>query len=167
MPKGYKNSSSGFTLIELLVVILVVGALSGVLLGVVNNSGVRAKARDNQRKADLNKIQIALETYFADNRHYPVQASWGLVNGTSSSPLNLLEDEGYIDPVPTDPSGTGTDTNPCADSESYRYLYTSDGETYTLTAMMEVETSAETSPCVGSVCIDSEDARHCYFVRSP
>ena len=54
-------SNSGFTLIELLVVISIIGILSTLLMA--NVGGVRERARDAQRKSDINQIQKALELY--------------------------------------------------------------------------------------------------------
>lgn len=51
----------GFTLIELLVVISIIGILSTLLMA--NVGGVRERARDVQRKSDINQIQKALEMY--------------------------------------------------------------------------------------------------------
>lgn len=167
------KKDSGFTIIELLVVILVIGVLSGVLLGVVNSSGVRAKARDSQRKADLKKVQTALELYFADNRAYPTSGSaspgpysWERITGRIDNAL--VPD--YIDPIPEDPSPSGSDSNPCSNPNNYRYNYYSDGDRYFLTAIMEVPTSHDDSPCPagltgcgGGYATESV----CYFAKNP
>ncbi|MFH1749685.1 MAG: prepilin-type N-terminal cleavage/methylation domain-containing protein [bacterium] len=58
-----------FTLIELLVVVTIIGILS--VLVVVNLQDTRAKARNSQRKSDLNTIASALETYYSDYNGYP------------------------------------------------------------------------------------------------
>lgn len=59
----------GFTLIELLIVIALIGFLVGFLI--INLIGVRQRARDGERKADLKTIQSALELYRADQGSYP------------------------------------------------------------------------------------------------
>lgn len=51
----------GFTLIELLVVISIIGILTTLLMA--NLAGARERARDAQRKSDINQIQKALEMY--------------------------------------------------------------------------------------------------------
>ena len=61
--------SEGFTLIELLLVIVIIGIMATV--GVVNYVGVRERARDAQRKADLQQLRAALELYRADQGSYP------------------------------------------------------------------------------------------------
>ena len=171
MPKSSINNSKGFTLIELLVVILVIGALSGVLLGVVNNAGVRQKARDAQRKADLKKIQTALELFFADNRSYPATGGGNWEQIDNSSAIESALETNYIDPVPLDPSGdTGGNIDPCQSDDFYRYNYRSDGSYYFLTAIMEVDTSAADSLCsvVNAVCGATFDTQNnCYLVRNP
>jgi prepilin-type N-terminal cleavage/methylation domain-containing protein len=172
------NKKSGFTLIELLVVITVIGVLSGVLLGVINSTGVRAKARDSQRKADLNKIQIALETYFADNRSYPTSGAAGLggwehlnaADDDGSPTVGVLEGGGYINPVPLDPSENSNLNGPCESPENYRYSYRSDGSYYYLTAIMEITTSKDDSPCTDIAsfpCAPFTTQDVCYVAQNP
>jgi type II secretion system protein G len=164
------KKTSGFTLIELLVVVLVIGALSGILLGVINSSGIRGKARDAQRKADLKKIQTALELYFADNRTYPQSASGAFELVTSGTTMVTVLEAGYIDPVPSDPKGVASsEASPCGSPEEYRYNYRSSGPTYLLTAIMEVSTSNDDSECGSLVGCGAGYATSdvCYVVRNP
>lgn len=169
MSKPTKRNS-GFTLIELLVVIIVISALSGVLLSVINSSGIRGKARDSQRKADLKRIQAALELYFADNREYPSTGdpvAWEQVSSSSFLVSALQPD--YIDPVPLDPlDGDGTASDPSGNPNVHRYNYISGGSYYYLTAIMEVSTSKDDSPCSDNASIENtETADNCYYVRNP
>ena len=53
----------GFTLIELLVVVAIIGILSGIAL--TGTGAARVKARDSQRKSDLDHIRKALHLYDA------------------------------------------------------------------------------------------------------
>ena len=52
---------TGFTLIELLVVISIIGLLAGLVIS--NVAGVRERARDVERKTDLDQIKKALRMY--------------------------------------------------------------------------------------------------------
>ncbi len=177
MPKQTApKNNSGFTLIELLIVILVIGALSGVLLGVVNSSGVRQKARDSQRKSDLKRIQTALELYFVDFRSYPISnpgsgdGDWEQVGGGATNVIVGALEPDYANPVPVDPEISGNNSDPCDNATTYRYNYRSDGTYYNLTTIMEVETSSNDSPCtVGNTgCgggFDTIDV--CYFAQNP
>ena len=146
----YKNKK-GFTLIELLIVVLLIGVLSGIALSVINPQGIRAKARDSQRISDLKTLQVALETYFSDNRSYPVSASFTPISTGLSGPLALLLDDPadpndpvYINILPEDPSqginvptgascGTGVDV--------HDYYYQSDGSNYEVMAVLEIISS--------------------------
>jgi len=68
----------GFTLIELLVVISIIGLLAALI--VVNFNAARERARDVQRKSDLDQVKKALRMYYNDNNFYPtddVQKSEG------------------------------------------------------------------------------------------
>jgi prepilin-type N-terminal cleavage/methylation domain-containing protein len=58
-----------FTLIELLIVITIIGILAVALLPSI--LGAPARARDAARKADLNSVIAAIETYNADYAGYP------------------------------------------------------------------------------------------------
>lgn len=59
----------GFTLIELLIVIAIIAILViMVIFGLNANLG---KSRDGKRKADLDRIKIAMEDYYGDKNQYP------------------------------------------------------------------------------------------------
>jgi len=64
-----RRSGDGFTLIELLLVVVIIGILS--TLVVVNFIGIRGRARDAQRKTDLNQIRTALQLYNSDEGSFP------------------------------------------------------------------------------------------------
>ncbi|MBN1162672.1 prepilin-type N-terminal cleavage/methylation domain-containing protein [Patescibacteria group bacterium] len=159
----------GFTLIELLIVILIIGVLSGLLIKSLNVGGTGTKARDAQRQGDLHRIQTALEMCFDDNRVYPdTSDNWVMLTG-SDTVYTVLVSEGYIINPPVDPVGEGltTPSSPC-DASSYEYYYRSNGSTYYLTALMEVETSAGNSPCSNYAigCVGSPPVA-CYAVKNP
>lgn len=101
----------GFTLIEILVVIAIIGTLSALLLP--NFMDARARARDAQRKSDLNQIQKALEMYKNDqvNQSYPDKDKLPAAGLAFSSASGV-----YMKAVPKDP--LSTDSTPIA------YLYT-------------------------------------------
>ena len=88
MPKTRLNQR-GFTLIELLVVVLVISALSGIVISLINSGGFRQKAEDTQRVSDLKQIQTALELYFSDNRLYPITSGWVEVTGVDAVSTTL------------------------------------------------------------------------------
>lgn len=176
--KKNNNQNTGFTLVELLVVVLIISILSGLILGVLNPAGIRAKSRDAQRASDLKKLQTALELYFADNRSYfSTEGGWILVNGTNDELSTALLSGGYLTNIPSDPAETpGTETTPCTGPvDSYRYNYKSDGAYYLITAYVEVETSNDKSTCsslngwssTGCASFSSDYDNYCYGVQNP
>jgi len=67
--KGIR-SRQGFTLLELMIVVVIVGVLAIII--VPNLISGPTRARDSQRKADLQTIKNTLEGYYNDNNSYPV-----------------------------------------------------------------------------------------------
>ena len=68
MATHYYNKS-GFTLVELLVSISIISLMLAFLLP--NFMGARERARDAQKKEDLNSIKNALRLYYNDVQSYP------------------------------------------------------------------------------------------------
>jgi len=127
----------GFTLIELLVVVAIIGMLSSVVLASLNTA--RSSARDSKRFTDLRQIATALELYYQDEGHYPIQTLYrGTTPGcyqTSANPTGptipgLTSD--YISSIPEDPRWV---------PNNYCYLYASNstGSGYKLLAYNTVE----------------------------
>lgn len=161
------KKTKGFTLIELLIVIMLIGILSGVILGVVNIGGIRAKARDAQRAGDLKKFQTALELYFADNRSYVV-SGWD----TAGATLAGLQTGKYINKIPVDPAQAGSAGDPCTAATNYDYWYVGDEGAYILATNMEVSTSDDSNTCAGlndwaTLAPGCTPAGNCYGVENP
>ncbi|NCN82957.1 MAG: type II secretion system protein [Candidatus Pacebacteria bacterium] len=74
-----------FTLIELLVVISIIAVLTAILLP--NLVGIRGRAADARKKADLKDFQSALRLYYNDHQAYPADLSSHdeFTNGTYST----------------------------------------------------------------------------------
>ena len=111
---------SGFTLVELLVSITIIMVLT--VTAVVNYGNAQKNARDAKRKADLEKIRVALELCKQDlGGTYPVNYKNSLVD--------------YLDTVPT------------ADPLILPYLYSLDSATkYRLGAHVELDRNKAGTP---------------------
>lgn len=105
-----KLNQKGFTIIELLVVIVIIGIL--VALTLPNLFSAQARGRDTDRKNELKNVQTKLETYFNDNGVYP---------------LDFVAAQADADVTADETTGPRSDA----------YTYTSDGDSYTLSATME------------------------------
>lgn len=88
----------GFTLIELLVVISIIGILAGIVT--ISLAPARAKARDDQRRANLASLASALQNYYSQNKEYPPQAGgWADVDVLAGQLV-----PNFLSQIPTDPS---------------------------------------------------------------
>jgi prepilin-type N-terminal cleavage/methylation domain-containing protein len=101
-----------FTLIELLITIAIIGILTSIAS--ISYTGVRYRARDAQRKNDLNQIKIALSTYYSNQVPASYVASSGatppaviVINSTTDA-LSVALKPGYLKNVPLDPLNTGS-----------------------------------------------------------
>ena len=87
----------GFTLIELLVVISIIGLLAGLVIS--NVAGVRERARDVERKSDLDQTKKALRMYYNDYNMYPLASELPAV-GSPFAKGSMV----YMKVFPGDPS---------------------------------------------------------------
>ena len=125
--------SRGFTLIELMIVMAIIGMVA--TLGIGSYQISLKRARDAQRKTDLQQIRSALEIYRADILNYPstggtyqirgcggtcgtADCGWG-ATWTCGSPASA-----YMEKLPRDPRNVD-------------YRYSSGGSTYTMEACLE------------------------------
>jgi general secretion pathway protein G len=82
-------------MIELLIVIAIIASLAVIFLLMARTQ--ISRARDADRKADLNRIKIAFEDYYNDNGCYPPATILDNCGGPELRP--------YLDKVPCDPDG--------------------------------------------------------------
>lgn len=139
--KGHAYRQAGFTLIELLVVIAVIGVLATVLIVVIDPVKQLQRARDTKRKADVAKIQQALEMYRSDTGGYPDATSLQNCGDSVDLQNNGVK---YLTGVPCDPT-----TNSA-------YLYTPDSNTppisYTIVACLENSSDSQADKTKDSSC---------------
>lgn len=122
------RSSRAFTLIELLIVITIIGILAVALLPKITAGP--GKARDTQRKTDLDQIATALALYADDSGGtYPAAGTNSCVSDIKSTI------SAYLTSVPADPK----DSKSGACTTGYTYLPTSNG--FILSAGLETSTT--------------------------
>lgn len=98
-----RKVDSAFTLVELIIVVSILAILAVVAL--IALRGQIFKGNDAKRKADINRIKVAVEEYEKDHNCYPLPSLLSCNPGTAMRP--------YIDKIPCDPQ-----TN-----SSYYYAY--------------------------------------------
>jgi len=126
------QKKAGFTLVELLVTLTILGILATIGLGQYHTS--QAKARDAQRKADLDNIARALEMYYNDHQSYPLSEDGKIkVGSTTIEWGESFEDASsiYMKKLPQDPLSDQS------------YCYVSDGGYFKLYAKLENTHDAE------------------------
>ena len=121
------RKSKSFTLIELLVVIFIIGVLAALITSNVSRS--RMKGRDARRKADLNSIRTAVETYAMENGTMPGNCGTTACYSNDSTWLTLQTVlQPYLYPLPKDP----------INNSNYRYKYTNSSTDYKVSALLEL-----------------------------
>jgi prepilin-type N-terminal cleavage/methylation domain-containing protein len=117
-----QKKQSGFTIVELLIVIVIIGILAGLV--VTQILGATAKARDTERKTDIDQISNQLEAYYAQNGTYPNMASVNSATWRTGNHFSAGDSAKSL----ADPSNAGSAalsaTVPTAVGNSYSYVTT-------------------------------------------
>lgn len=131
-----RKNTSGFTIVELLIVIVVIAILAAI--SIVAYTGIQQRARDSERKAELQTIATAVEMYYAANGNYPMSSGWctqisNTTSGYDAAFRNELSE--FLPEIPYDPLYQNT---------PQAYFYRNIGDTsYYLYAELEGEDRAD------------------------
>lgn len=121
-----KKTDSGFTIVELLIVIVVIGILAALV--VVTYNGIQQKARDTERKTDINALHGQLEAYQAQNGSYPHRDE---VNTAAWRADNM---KGLDGAALQDPKGDAQTLEAATDLDDYGYAPLQDDDSACTTA---------------------------------
>lgn len=118
----------GFSIVEVAIVITILGILIG--LGTVNLNSSRSKARDNERKDDLDTIALHLESYYDREGKYPDVAT---IEGNEQPTLRDIDPKSLRAPGKSETTmlySTTSVPDPTVDKDSYLYkpLYLDEDE---------------------------------------
>jgi prepilin-type N-terminal cleavage/methylation domain-containing protein len=129
-----KGMRKGFTLLEIMVAVAIMLIISGLSLGGYIFS--MQKSRDAKRKGDLSQVARALQVFNEDFGEYPngdvdgnilgcgtdlTACTWGGSFSTDAQGTDQM----YMSKLPSDPK------------TSFNYFYESDGESFSLYAVLE------------------------------
>jgi len=137
------KASKGFTIVELLIVIVVIGILAALVVTTYN--GIQQKARDTERKTDINALHGQVEAYSAQNGKYPTLGQMN--DDTATTGFRAVSLKGLDNSAFVDPKGNGSDVlvaSPSATAYAYTVVPANcdngangDCTSYTLTATLE------------------------------
>jgi type II secretion system protein G len=123
-----QKRQSGFTIVELLIVIVIIGILAGLV--VTQILGATAKARDTERKTDIDQIANQLEAYYAKTGGYPSATDLGTLAWRTPNEVSMGDSaKSMYDPSITVPASVpatytfGNNTAPTAIG-AYNYVPT-------------------------------------------
>lgn len=140
-------------MVELLIVIVIIGILAVALLPRV--AGAPARARDEQRKADVNSMVTVLEQYNGDLGYYPVgtAAATSCFGVSTTDTIHAALIPAYLQDAPSDPNTTNSPVSGCSGGYFYKSLTNSGSGTtatnYIIVAKLE---RAITAPTDGIYC---------------
>ncbi len=80
-----RKNQAGFTIVELIVAMAIIGILATIVI--VNFNGIQIRARDNERKTEIETLGSYLEREFQKNGKYPDAAT---MTGTVASVQAVL-----------------------------------------------------------------------------
>lgn len=143
-----QKKQSGFTIVELLIVIVIIGILAGLV--VTQILGATAKARDTERKTDLDQISNQLEAYYAQKGSYPALAELNTSGWRGGNEFSAGDGtKSFADP--SSPSTTSLSaTPPAAIGNSYSYAPLSESNGNCATTTTNTGTTINpvpTNPC--------------------
>lgn len=154
----------GFTIVELIVTIAVIGILASIT--VVAYNGTQAKARDADRKSDLQNIADAIKLYrtkYGNDIQTGSGCGWsgngsGYFNYSDggsypASILSCLTGAGYLNTTFIDPSGCTTVSGSCSGKGIYMKYSCGTGDSAITYLYARLETSGNSQDLINAnVC---------------
>lgn len=132
-----KTLRRGFTLIELLIVVAIIGILAVALVPTISDAP--ARARDATRKALVNSVITAIESYNIDNGGYPTAADSVCLDeaDTGEDDLTALiaNNLNGNPPVTPNPVSDAPDGEDCTNAVFYTPV---DGTSYSVGILLEI-----------------------------
>lgn len=124
------------------------------MIGAVAYSGAQKKARDTQRKTELDALSKALIMYYNDHGFFPALDSGNFFSSKVLTGGDDNKDIVYIAKMPVDPKNSG--------NYIYSYRYKSDKKVFYLFANLE---NTNDSQCKSAFV--SNSVTYCYGISSP
>ncbi|MDD4831166.1 MAG: type II secretion system protein, partial [Candidatus Pacebacteria bacterium] len=113
-----KPRKKAFTLVEILTVVGIILIMAAAVVPAINS--FLMNSRDSQRRADLEKLKVALQVYYTYNDSYiALDESGNWFSTEENTDFQQILNSQYIDRIPEDPLYPQTDDS----GEAYSYYY--------------------------------------------
>lgn len=150
-----KINRNGFTLVELLVVISIISILTIISMG--SYRSIQIKARDGQRKSDLNAVSKALMLYFSDKGVFPASFPFGNISVGFTGGNGIV----YMRQTPLDPR------NESANGYQYVYIVDATFKKFNLYTNLENTKDSQCQLLNGVGIYSVGGKNYCYGIASP
>lgn len=158
------RSTKGFTLMEILIAMAILGIISSI--GFASFTLAIKKARDSERKSDLQQVSKALEAYYSDFGVYPASQSdriAGCGNGIPDDGIDGNQTCSWGASFSLDGGKVYMKNLPLEGRDGYFYVYvaSTDQRQYQLFARLESEVDPGIDLSITTLC--SEDGQECNY----
>lgn len=164
MTNNKKHNTKGFTLMEILIAMAILGIISSI--GFASFTLAVKKARDAERKSDLEQVSKALEAYYSDFGVYPASQSdriAGCGNGVQGDGIDGNQTCSWGAAFSLDTGKVYMKNLPLESKDGYFYVYqASTNQTkYQLHARLETDVDPDINLDITTLC--SEDGQECNY----
>lgn len=136
----WAKKQKGFTIVELLIVVVVIAILAAITI--VSYNGIQTRAFNVRVLSDIQSVQKIVEGYNAINGRYPSTGSLSTVRSDANCVGGARQSTWVPDVTERLPQ---SQTNSGVNGDAGCYLYSSDGQSYIISAWNSVQGGPQNS----------------------